>query len=190
MWNTHWTRQRDILNFAGRHFWKTIYHNWTWKGGSKRFEVTFYLQQVNLRDLGSIIDLPPFSVAVSKHWRHKFRKKYINSDNFWTMQIHRIFLDYSVKTMDDSQKGSFCRLKMTEWSVSRFVLPSCGARSCLWGMSADSAVYRVWAFSSLKRKSMKVAEKFLTSFHFDFHSICHFWFTLKSVVSTTLRYEA
>ena len=124
-WNTHWTRQEDILNFAGRHFWKTIYHNWTWKRGSKRFEVTFYLQQVNLRDLGSKIDLPPFSVAVSKHWRHKFRKKYINSDNFWTMQINRIILDYSVKTMDESQKGSFW-LKMTEWPVSRFVL------SCMW----------------------------------------------------------
>lgn len=132
LWNTHWTRQQDILNFAGRHFWKTKYRNWTWKGGSKRFEVTFYLQQVNLRDLGSKIDLPPFSVAVSKHWRHKFRKKYINSDNFWTMQINRLFLDYSVKTMDDSQRGSFW-LKMTEWPVSRFVLSSMWSQILLEG---------------------------------------------------------
>ena len=41
------------------------------------------------------------------------------------MQINRIILDYSVKTMDESQKGSFW-LKMTEWPVSRFVL------SCMW----------------------------------------------------------
>ena len=130
LWNTQWTRQQDILNFADRHFWKTVYHNSTWKGGSK--QVTFYLQQVNLRDLGSVIDLPPISVADSKHWRHKFRKKYINSDNFWTMQINRIILDYSVKTMDDSQKGSFW-LKMTEWPVSRFVL---SVWSVLWAFSS------------------------------------------------------
>lgn len=52
------------------------------RGDPNALKVTFYLQQVNLRDLGSKIDLPPFSVAVSNIEGINLEKKNINSDNF------------------------------------------------------------------------------------------------------------